>query len=58
MPASLSEMGLVIDLGHGTQECPAPKDRTPRSMQIIDLFGVFTVRVRFLRLLAFKRCSK
>lgn len=40
-------MGLVIDLGHGNQECPAPKDRTPRSMQIIDLFGVFTVRVRF-----------
>ncbi len=26
---------------------PAPKDRAPRSMTIIDLLGVFTVRVRF-----------
>ncbi len=42
----LSDIGLVVNLGHGTDICPTPLC-TIRDMHVIDTNGIFTTKVRF-----------
>ncbi len=45
--APLSSLGLVVNLGHGRRQCPVSEGRMPRTMQIIDSNGVFSMKVQF-----------
>lgn len=44
--ASLSDIGLVVNLAHGAGVCPYPQC-SERDMHIIDTNGIFITKVRF-----------
>lgn len=44
---SLRDLGLVFQLGHGGFECPAPRPAPPRKMVVLDMAGVYEVKVLF-----------
>ncbi|KLO07282.1 hypothetical protein SCHPADRAFT_984381 [Schizopora paradoxa] len=43
---SLTDHGLVVNLGQGRESCPYPLSNL-REMQVIDTNGVFTMKVKF-----------